>query len=360
VLDADGQQRPSGRYSWFATYADTQGGRWIRIMTIASLLGGGVAFIATLFTPAGPHSPLGRTVTVAAALVGMCTAVAWMGPRWPRQRHSAICIVIVSVATSTCFLTGTQPLVALLLSAASAAVCGYVSMFHSIGLLGAVWTITLGATAILYIQALAYDPVLASIELSFAVMIILGGPAGTRWWIATLGVDVRNSDTDFLTGLLNRRGFYLGTAALVDAHRGDTEHQLALVLVDLDGFKKLNDTNGHLHGDRALIAISSAIRGQTRRHAVVARTGGDEFLIADVVDSGYKALVLAGRLCSAINAMPQRLTASIGLSSMAIASLRDGADDKIEQLIADADAAMYRAKRAGGNQFQFNTPDQDG
>jgi len=154
---------------------------------------------------------------------------------------------------------------------------------------------------------------------------------------------------DSLTGLPNRRMMRqhldnaLQRAAVDDTH-------IALLFLDLDRFKLVNDTLGHTHGDGLLVSVAQRLRKHVRPNDLVTRIGGDEFMIVlgDVV-SVSQALELANRLrfCLrapfVVNGMEFYVSASIGL---AFAS-GEGGDADAEALVRDADTAMYQAKDAG-------------
>jgi diguanylate cyclase (GGDEF)-like protein len=154
-----------------------------------------------------------------------------------------------------------------------------------------------------------------------------------------------------LTGLSNRRGF---ADALERAVEQAKRHGsgVALMYIDLDGFKAVNDTRGHDAGDQLLKEIAGRIRGCLRSFDIAARLGGDEFavLAPDLSDSGLRAL--AQHIGSAISepveleAGALRLTASIGLAQFPTNA--EGAAG----LLKVADDAMYRAKRAGKDRFK--------
>ncbi len=159
-----------------------------------------------------------------------------------------------------------------------------------------------------------------------------------------------NSLHDSLTGLPNRR--FLDQHLLGDhVHRKPT----ALLHIDLDRFKQINDTLGHAAGDAMLVHAAAILRANTRTGDFVARIGGDEFLIATTSPtSEEQTSALAGRI---IEQMRQpvpydghecRFGVSIG-----IAMADTSADDCGQQLLVDADIALYRAKSNGRNRFEF-------
>ncbi|HXX91314.1 MAG TPA: EAL domain-containing protein [Acidimicrobiales bacterium] len=153
---------------------------------------------------------------------------------------------------------------------------------------------------------------------------------------------------DSLTGLGNRRLMQEHlTQTLEQAH---DDAQVALLFIDLDRFKLVNDTLGHSHGDELLVQVAERLREHVRPTDLVTRIGGDEFMIVlgDVV-SVSKALELANRLRARlrmpfeINGADFYVSASIGLAF----ATGDDPDADAEALVRDADTAMYQAKDAG-------------
>ena len=160
---------------------------------------------------------------------------------------------------------------------------------------------------------------------------------------------------DQLTGLSNRTSFYESTSRF--ATRSRRMHQrLGVMLLDLDGFKAVNDSHGHDAGDSLLQEVSHRIRQVFREYDVVARLGGDEFaVLVSEVEGEDQLAMIAQRLLSTLSAPiwvadeEVHITASIG-----IAIFPDSAES-ITELLRAADAAMYEAKRAGKNRYHFST-----
>ena len=154
---------------------------------------------------------------------------------------------------------------------------------------------------------------------------------------------------DALTGLPNRT-LFMDRLHQAEAWARRTKHKFALLYVDLDKFKEINDQHGHSIGDLVLQEAAKRLRSCMRDVDTAARMGGDEFtvLIAEIHDSRAPMLV-AGKLISTlsapivINDVEYRVGASIGVGIFPTDS------HDCEKLIGLADAAMYRAKQAGGN-----------
>ncbi|MFD9666643.1 EAL domain-containing protein [Rhodococcus sp. NPDC059968] len=162
---------------------------------------------------------------------------------------------------------------------------------------------------------------------------------------------------DPLTGLPNRTAAYRRiTAALDTAHQDHT--LLALLLVDLDDFKIVNDSLGHAHGDAALIRLAGRLAGAVRPADTVARLGGDEFVIVcEDIGTEDAATSLAARITALLRTPdptagpPMPLRASIG-----IAVSDHTATPTADELIRRADLAMYRAKSAGSGSHALYHP----
>lgn len=155
--------------------------------------------------------------------------------------------------------------------------------------------------------------------------------------------------TDALTGFPNRR---YAIECMQKEWSAAERHgrPLSAMIIDVDGFKLINDTHGHDVGDTALRECAEALRAVVRAHDVVCRTGGDEFLVICPETDLAAALTCAERLRRAADALtidtggPQvRLTISIGVA------MRDAATTDMDALIRRADQAAYRAKRLGRN-----------
>jgi diguanylate cyclase (GGDEF)-like protein len=166
-------------------------------------------------------------------------------------------------------------------------------------------------------------------------------------WQNRLALHYHSSMRDELTQLLNRRGAY----EAVEALRAIRSQSHAVLLIDIDNFKCINDNHGHVAGDAVLVSVAQVIRDNVRGHDVVARLGGDEFLVFAPECDELKAREIAVRIQQ--NAIAQDkvgygYTLSVGIC------IELGASSEFDRMYQRADAAMYRAKAAGKNRFEVD------
>jgi len=162
--------------------------------------------------------------------------------------------------------------------------------------------------------------------------------------------------TDALTGLLNRRGFIQALQAAISRNQR-TGKMSALLYLDLDGFKQINDQFGHDRGDEALRWVSHQLQACLRPYDRLARIGGDEFtVIIEGVNGIEDAAAVAEKLICQVAADQDsfRLGASIGIACL------PSSGSTIEDLMRAADTAMYEAKRRGKGQYRFAEDAQSG
>lgn len=167
------------------------------------------------------------------------------------------------------------------------------------------------------------------------------------------------SHFDPLTGLANRNLFYLKlTDGIIQALRGN--NLLALLFLDLDNFKEINDTMGHPTGDRLLQEVSARLKGATRASDTVARLGGDEFaIIATHLNNETDITLLAKKIITIFNEPfifgNEKIVAH---TSIGIALCPTHGHDP-DELLRHADLALYQAKAAGRNNFKFYDSELD-
>jgi two-component system, cell cycle response regulator len=170
---------------------------------------------------------------------------------------------------------------------------------------------------------------------------------------------LRAGITDFLTGWANRR--YLQQRLKEELARAQRRAgSIACLMIDIDRFKSINDGYGHMAGDNALKEIAHRVESQIRSMDTAARFGGDELTIILPEAGAAEAMTLAERIREVIAAVPftltaqieRNLTVSIGVAAVAPGRLETDLKPVADRLLADADAALYRAKALGRNRVQ--------
>ena len=161
--------------------------------------------------------------------------------------------------------------------------------------------------------------------------------------------------SDALTGLFNRRHVMERFSEELERAKRLKE-ALACIMIDIDNFKNINDTYGHLIGDRTLREVSEILKNSIRTYDIAGRYGGEEFLII-LPDTGFEdALILAERIRAGIKAQPAAksdLTPPIKVTiSLGIASMRD-TDISIDNMIKRADDGLYAAKKSGRDKVSW-------
>jgi diguanylate cyclase (GGDEF)-like protein/PAS domain S-box-containing protein len=188
---------------------------------------------------------------------------------------------------------------------------------------------------------------------------VLADPASDHPLLVLVGRDMtererlfreveRLSTTDPLTGLSNRR--HLDAAGHLEVLRARRHHRpLAVVMMDIDHFKQVNDTHGHAAGDRVLVALAGLCVKMLRRTDLKARPGGDEFCLLLPETGAGSALMLAERIRAELQGLPFeesgrafRVAASMGVAGYV-------GEESLDGLLARADRALYLAKDTGRN-----------
>ena len=206
--------------------------------------------------------------------------------------------------------------------------------------------ILIGGLCIVLVPAVAASGALMTVELRAQVvpsfLALLIGVAALAVYLERIHAKlIAVSERDPLTGLLNRRGLDVALA-----RRGD--EPWSVLLVDLDHFKSINDRYGHAAGDEVLRATAAVLRGGVRTGDAVARTGGEEFLIAFPDTEPDEAARVGERIRDALARSPQpALNGAIATASLGVADWPS--DVSFATATAAADRALYAAKRGGRN-----------
>jgi diguanylate cyclase (GGDEF)-like protein len=305
---------------------------------------------AMLWSSAPPAGVVRIVLSVLSAVGGGGCALLW-AVKWPTKSESVVFAACASVSIGMAALAQSDPEFALLACTSFVAVSAYIAIFHTPVLMVANAAFVVLVPVLPTVAVAMADGVVRAVcQYVLVLAVNIAVPFGIQLLVQALGADLLEADRDPLTGLLNRRAFYDRACQLVTAY-GRSDSHLVVALIDLDKFKRLNDTEGHAAGDRALIAVGHVLRERTREGAVVGRVGGEEFLVADVfVDPRSPAL--GARLCDGVAALPYAITASVGTANARCDQIQASGDASrvIAELVEAADAAMYDAKRNGGNQ----------
>jgi diguanylate cyclase (GGDEF)-like protein len=295
-------------------------------------------------------------------VASMFWVIVWCFRPWPSRTLSLAFVVSSDIGIAVMALQNPTWLIGLFGFSAFALISVYLLFFDGPKALAlhVVWVLV--STALFAVQVgngMPYDGYVFAAYTLAAVCPVVAAPLGIQFGIWSLRNDANESVTDPLTGLLNRRGLHLHFGDLLRAQPTRARH-LAVMVVDLDRFKEVNDSFGHAIGDDVLIRCARRIRSAVRSRALVARMGGEEFVIIDVTEPG-KTQQITERVRHAIAAPADRapVTASIGVTHIALANFVAPGIDPVallDTIISSADHAMLDAKRHGGNTTIHKSP----
>ena len=312
-----------------------------------------VISLAILLPSAGTTTS--RIVVGLFAALQMLWAWSWCCRPWPTRRTSLAFVVSADIGIAAMALVDGSWLLGLFGFNAFAMISVYLVFFDGPKVLAAhaVW-ILLSTTAFAAQAGADADFEVISFTAStlIAAAPVVASSLGIQLGIWAMRRDADESVTDPLTGLLNRRGLHLHVQDLI-AESAGTNGEVSVMVVDLDRFKEINDTFGHAVGDEVLIRTARQIKSAVRRSAVVARVGGEEFVVVDLVESDGRNQREFDRVRHAIAAPADyAITASVGVATVAMSSLAAPEADPVallDAMIERADHAMFDAKRDGGN-----------
>lgn len=344
--------RQADHFYWFSVYLQDRGLDlpW-RLATFVFTLVFAAVPVVMLTSPYGPDSALTRAAAIVASVGGLAVSSIWL-VGWPTRRQSLIyhAVCCLSIAAST--LTLSTSYGALMGCAMFAAIGGLLAYFHALVHVFANFAVAVVCAAVAAARLFADtgDPAVVVASLLLVLGLNLGVPFGIYALVHSLHTELRSSDFDPLTGLPNRRSFYNSVHEMLLRRRGELV-EVNVTMIDLDDFKKINDTRGHAAGDEALVGIGAVLIQNCGADAVVGRMGGEEFVIADT-SSAQSHAVTAERIRAGIAALPVNITASLGTCGAVIGpGVAVDPPEFLDQLLRAADLAMYRSKRAGGNRI---------
>ena len=160
--------------------------------------------------------------------------------------------------------------------------------------------------------------------------------------------------TDALTGLYNYR-FFFKQLEIEMARTGRTGHSCSLMMIDLDNFKLLNDTWGHVEGNNFLVEVASTISQNVRPTDILCRYGGDEFAVIMPATGLFDGMRIGQRLRECVSGIPWKLDRPVS-ASIGLAEYRPDCEQEASEFIDMADRALYKAKKTGKNRVCFEAP----
>ncbi|WP_283277254.1 GGDEF domain-containing protein [Rhodococcus sp. IEGM 1381] len=309
--------------------------------------------ISAIHTPAGFSSSSAETFGHAVAAAMAVTGAAWVRGPFPSEQVSRLFVLCLEFIGAGILLMLADPFVALPSAAALGIVGSYIAAFHGPKLFLAHQAWALLVAGILLARAVtapSADVVLAWGYFSTLALVLFSVPMLTQALLLLLRSDAANAFYDPLTGLRNRRGLAAAVAERESKPLSGTAGAAVLV-VDLDGFKLVNDRYGHELGDQVLRTTAEAILETFPPPAITARTGGEEFAIVSYVDL-HTAIEQVTRLQTRLAGCPEpQVTMSVGVAHLAVGTRWLD----FERAWNRADSAMYAAKRAGGNGVHYDS-----
>lgn len=344
----------SDQFEWITTFLRQRG--FLRPARVIMAVVAGSSMPVPLSVVAfQDHLSVGGAVAGGLAVVfTIAMAIFWL-TRWPTRRQSQVTVVSGVLIIAGWSLIQPSASLAALACTATAVTGGYIAFFHGPKMLLFNVSVAL-AIATSAVWRLAHGAHIAAAATSFWLIVFLNLSVALSisGMSRAMGMYVQRSEQDHLTGLLNRRAFS-DAVSICLANPPSPHTHLAVVMIDLDDFKRINDTYGHSVGDGALRAVAHLLREQTPAGAVICRAGGEEFLVAlTCVISDVQPL--AARFCTAVARLSPGFTASIGTASAALELVHvPDAKNFLDELVGVADSAMYAAKRRGGNQAQHSS-----
>ncbi|WP_169585981.1 sensor domain-containing diguanylate cyclase [Antrihabitans stalactiti] len=325
------------------------------VVATFSILFGATAILLVI-SQSGPHGVPGNVLGGVTAGVSLLWAARWSFGSWPQLWLSQLTVVLADGCISLLCVQTDDAVVGLLALVGFVLTTAYTVIFHGPKLLllhmfwvlasatiafGRMWSTgafggDAGAIGVAVLGGFAFVVTPPVVQLGF-------------WMMRT---DAVESGMDPLTGVLNRRGLFMHVDAMESRADADPEAVIVVVAIDLDLFKQVNDTFGHSVGDEVLLRTARRIQTAARETAVLARVGGEEFVLLDVM-SKVDIAPMAERVRHAIGEPAERahVTASCGAACVAVADWttirRRDRTAVLETVLMRADRAMYDAKRGG-------------
>lgn len=351
-------------YDWIVSYHSTRHLRGVlRCVFAAGTLSIALISLVMLFSSHGPTSTAGRAWVLAVLVLQISVAVGWLVLPMPSRRRTLSTVFMafavfgdVGLTSVLFFYDSFGRFIGCVLFAVTGAFCTY--------FMSAKWLTAhlLWSSGIIYLVGfLAYrnhDEDFATVAaVTGAVLIATNGAplfAHIAWTL--IARDAQRSTLDPLTGVFNRRG---ADNALPDlwSHAQERELALAVLVVDIDKFKRVNDEHGHARGDQVIILTAHRLVELIGDNGVLARTGGEEFLaVCAGQHEELRTIIRTVETGLYEPSDPVPVTASVGAALLpADSTLRNAGRSIVSRMSRIADSQMYRAKETGGNQVRITT-----
>jgi diguanylate cyclase (GGDEF)-like protein len=343
--------RQQDEYQWRIEFLRSRGLLSV-LRNLIAAVGATMGTLAALsaFMPPGADGAATRIGWAVVAVGSLGWAARWALLPWPSARGSAALVVFVDIIMTLSTVLPGDPNLAM--SGVPLLLCtgGYVVFFHGprLHLAHIGWCTVCVVSIAAWLASTTPDRgmLLGASRTVILLLVTVCILPALQFGFWLLQGSSMQSLTDPLTGLTNRRGLTVSMKQLNAGARADAH--LCVLLIDVDGFKAVNDALGHAGGDDVLVRTARQIRACVHGPAVVVRWGGEEFLVVDRIPVG-QGWLLAERIRTAVSAHVRPvITVSIGLATCAHFS------SDLGDLIAAADSAMYEAKAYGGNRVALS------
>jgi diguanylate cyclase (GGDEF)-like protein len=344
-----------GDYLWVVEFFRLRGFMTaLRASTGAGGVVTAIALVCLQFENLIQPRAFSHTLIIGMTLASIGWAVYWWWFPWPTARRAAALFAQADVGVAIATALHADPLAALSTTPLFAMPGAFIVFFYGprVNLAHMAFaTVTIVAAATWLAASDHPDAVPMAISKALIALTVTVGIfpfVQFGFWL------VRNNSieslTDPLTDLANRRGLSNYLSRKVNRQTSPLEPLCAFV-IDLDGFKNINDKYGHKIGDAVITRTAERIRLASGPSAFVARTGGEEFVVVDLLKLSAAAAVGEAIRAAIESLETPKATASIGIAAGAISDVSD-----FDAIYACADEAMYAAKRSGGNRIALGAP----
>ena len=340
-------------YEWMTEFQNSHpSGKIIRVIVALSLINISGMSAMSLFAEGGPAGPFGTTLTLLLCASNLVIAALWLLRPFP-GRLGVIAFTVyadIGVAAALAVLDLRNALLGCVVFAVIGAFATFfVSPRWVVAHLIFAASVVSPFAFLLYLRG-DMDTITLLVQTDVVLIGIMSVPVTSHIFLTTLSADARSSALDPLTGLLNRRGLDAAISELWP--QGRLEGQCAAVIVvDIDKFKAVNDLHGHDEGDKVIRRVADRLFGHLSRYGVLGRTGGEEYLAVVITSRLHIDALIHGirrALHDSNDAVP--VTVSVGAAILyAESPLWTTDSDTVSTATRAADSTMYQAKAAGGN-----------